>query len=117
MDKINEDRVGTILLEAAEQCERLHLPELLPVQKLQTAVGAFDGDIYWAAEHVGGKFGEHQVKSGSAVLIGPEGGFSEKERAFLSAQSKVVPVGLGSYILRAETAVVAVLSRFFDHIK
>jgi len=45
-----------------------------------------------------------------AILIGPEGGFSEKERARLRAMPQVVPVSLGPRILRAETAAVAALT-------
>jgi 16S rRNA (uracil1498-N3)-methyltransferase len=45
-----------------------------------------------------------------AILIGPEGGFSEGERARLSAMSQACPVALGPRILRAETAAVAALT-------
>jgi len=44
------------------------------------------------------------------LLIGPEGGFSEEERAALQKQSNVVRLSLGPRILRADTAAVAALA-------
>ena len=125
VDKINMDRASTILLEASEQCERLDIPKIAPIEKLEDAVArmATEGQtIFWCAEHVGGSWlnslhnneHTHYVKSGDAILIGPEGGFSENERASLAAQKHVHPVGLGAHILRVDTAVVAALSRYFE---
>jgi 16S rRNA (uracil1498-N3)-methyltransferase len=45
-----------------------------------------------------------------AILIGPEGGFSDRERLRLRAMPQVVPVSLGPRILRADTAAVAALT-------
>jgi 16S rRNA (uracil1498-N3)-methyltransferase len=45
-----------------------------------------------------------------AILVGPEGGFAEEERAALLKRPKVVRIGLGPRILRADTAAVAVLA-------
>ena len=47
-----------------------------------------------------------------AILIGPEGGFSEAERARLRALPFVTPIALGPRILRADTAAVAALTLF-----
>ena len=44
------------------------------------------------------------------ILVGPEGGFSDDERALLLAQSFVIPISLGPRILRADTAAVAALA-------
>lgn len=51
-----------------------------------------------------------QWKGGVAVLIGPEGGFTQEERRMLRACAFVIPVSLGPRILRAETAVIAALT-------
>lgn len=117
VDKLNAERVRLLLIEAAEQCGRLSVPVLLPVRKLVDAVSDFGQsgqNIFHAAEQIGGKWGDSQPKNGDALLIGPEGGFSDKERIFLEKQAHVMPVGLGSHILRADTAVVAGLSRFYQ---
>ena len=45
-----------------------------------------------------------------AVLIGPEGGFEEEERALLLAQPFVLPISLGPRVMRADTAAVAALA-------
>ena len=47
-----------------------------------------------------------------AILVGPEGGFSERERAMLNSEKQVFPISLGPRILRADTAVVAALTFF-----
>lgn len=116
VDKINAERVRSLLVEASEQCERLDVPELLSVKKLKDVVEDTSATIYWAAEHIGGKWGAHKSETGQAILIGPEGGFSEAERDYLKGLKHVQPVGLGSYILRADTAVVAALSRFNENL-
>ena len=46
----------------------------------------------------------------SAILIGPEGGFTDDERAMLRAHKFVVPVALGPRILRADTAALSLLT-------
>ena len=45
-----------------------------------------------------------------AVLVGPEGGFAEEERALLLKQSFVLPISLGPRLMRADTAAVAALA-------
>jgi 16S rRNA (uracil1498-N3)-methyltransferase len=116
VDKLNTERVEAMLVEAVEQCERLEVPQLLPIMPLKQVVESAAGHIFWCAEHVGGKWGEKNPTAGDSLLIGPEGGFSEKERLWLKEQKNVQPVGLGTHILRADTAVVAACSRFYDHI-
>ena len=50
------------------------------------------------------------IKPPCAVLIGPEGGFTDKEREFLRAKPCVAPISLGPRILRADTAALSVLA-------
>lgn len=114
-DKINVERVETLLVEATEQCERLHLPQILPVMKLEKAVEQAR-PVFWCAEHVRGNW-QGEVSPPAAILVGPEGGFSDAEKAWLATQKNVTPVGLGTHILRVDTAVVAALSRFYNQLK
>lgn len=115
-DKVNQERVQALLVEASEQCERLSIPTLHGVQGLEKAVKEFGGKVFWCAEHIGGKWQKDEPSnSGDALLIGPEGGFSPAEKAWLKDCINVIPVGLGSFILRADTAVCAGLSRFFEY--
>ena len=127
VDKINTDRAQTILLEASEQCERLDIPQIAPIAKLQDIILNMQKEgqkVFWCAEHVGGAWQNslhnnghnNYVKSGDAILVGPEGGFSENERTWLAEQTHVQPVGLGAHILRVDTAVVAALSRYFENV-
>ncbi|MBW2495221.1 MAG: RsmE family RNA methyltransferase, partial [Deltaproteobacteria bacterium] len=67
---------------------------------------AGDGTSSWE-KYAGGPGAEPPT---SAVLIGPEGGFSEAERARLAALPFARPVALGPRILRADTAAVAALA-------
>lgn len=122
------DRFQRIALEAAEQTERLDLPEITDLQSLATALeGLADGTLIVFCDEAGdevdapwggqagragpiaeilGKLGDAPV----AILIGPEGGFTPQERAWLRGRSDTAAVSLGPRILRAETAAVAALS-------
>jgi 16S rRNA (uracil1498-N3)-methyltransferase len=106
-DKLNDERVQALIVEAAEQCERASLPVLHPVMPLTAAVSAAAGRVFWCAERGPGVWGAVKPAAGDGVLVGPEGGFSDPEKAFLAAHSKVTPVGLGAYVLRVDTAAAA----------
>lgn len=117
VNKINEERVQTLLIEASEQCERLDIPQLLPLVSLKQAVEKYPGTIFWADEVEGGKWGNHESHTGDAILIGPEGGFSAKEREYLQGISNIQLVGLGVNILRADTAAAVAIGLFFEGCK
>lgn len=106
------ERWGTILREAAEQCGRGRIPELLPVMELDDAV-RYAGKEYktrllpWEGErrsHIK-EYLRGNSSANTVVLIGPEGGFSEEEVAF-AVKAGFTPVTLGERILRMETAAV-----------
>lgn len=117
VDKLNTERIESLLIEASEQCERLSIPTVHNITPLEKIVPEFGGRIFWCAEHVGGKWGNEETKDGDAILVGPEGGFSARERNWLKDCINVIPVGLGKFILRADTAVCAALSRFYESYK
>jgi 16S rRNA (uracil1498-N3)-methyltransferase len=110
------DRFRKIALEAAEQTERLDLPEIADVASLDAALGGLPagtalifcdeaGDARPAAALMADLNGQD-----AALLIGPEGGFTPEERAFLRDRPGTHPVSLGPRILRAETAAIAAMA-------
>jgi len=106
----NVERAQAIIVEAAEQCERLTLPRLLPLAGLKQSVEG-QALVYWAAERELAATWSNSTQGDGAVLVGPEGGFSAAEKNWLKQRPQVRPVCLGQNILRADTAVVAVLSQ------
>ena len=122
--RVRADRLQKIALEAAEQTERLDLPLVHEAKPLETALDDVDPGrtVFFCDEGAEDGSDEHDriqpmltalqasENQSAALLVGPEGGFSDDERAMLHARSGVVPVSLGPRVLRAETAVVAALA-------
>jgi 16S rRNA (uracil1498-N3)-methyltransferase len=110
VDRLNLDRLRAHSIEAAEQCERTALPELAEPQKLAKILAAWPANrsLFFADEGGGEAFAASPGPA--AVLIGPEGGFTEEERAAIRAVDQARPFSLGPRILRADTAVVAAIS-------
>lgn len=106
---INEDRIRTQIIEAAEQCERMDAPELLPLRPLKEILRGTE--LLACIERMDAESLEEAIPEKGAVsfLIGPEGGFSEEEKNILSGTAGIKPVSLGPRILRSETAAVVVL--------
>lgn len=110
--KINEPRLRQQIAEAAEQCERMDMPALSPLMPLDTALAAWNGGkITVCLERVDApRLVASAGNARQAFLVGPEGGFTEKERAAFASSSAFSPVSLGDGILRAETAAIVCLS-------
>ena len=108
----NLDRAKTIVSEASEQSERLTCPEVLDPVSLKDLFYHLpkEAKIFFLSER--GVSDEKQDNKNILpyFLVGPEGGFSDEEVKFLSAQKQVFSLHLGNTILRAETASIAVLS-------
>jgi 16S rRNA (uracil1498-N3)-methyltransferase len=115
-ERTNVARLAAIAAEAAEQTGRLDVPEIVPPQKLDRLIADWPedqplmfcdeaGDAAPALEALAGR-----PRGPWGVLIGPEGGFTQRERALIRALAGAIPVSLGPRILRADTAAIAALT-------
>jgi 16S rRNA (uracil1498-N3)-methyltransferase len=112
---VNIERLQAIATEAAEQCERLDVPQVLSPQPLEGLLAGWDTRRLMFCDEAGDAQPALSALAGRgsgpwAVLIGPEGGFAPEERARLRALEAVVPVTLGPRILRADTAAISAIS-------
>ncbi len=115
-ERIRQDRLQAHAVEAAEQCGAVFVPEVVELQPLTKVLDAWDARaLVFADEGLAGPSSASaavlaEAAPPAAILVGPEGGFSETERARLRGMEQVVPVALGPRILRADTAAVSVLT-------
>ncbi|MEM9343530.1 MAG: 16S rRNA (uracil(1498)-N(3))-methyltransferase [Pseudomonadota bacterium] len=112
-ERIRRDRLQSHAVEAAEQCGGTFVPEVADLQKLSDVLTDWPSDrhlLFCDEALVGTPTAALQKlpKGPWAIVIGPEGGFSEAERARL--YSKAHGISLGPRILRADTAAVAALT-------
>jgi 16S rRNA (uracil1498-N3)-methyltransferase len=115
-ERVNLERMRANAIEAAEQCGILHVPDVAEPVKMAALLAAWDAgrtlvfcdegaeiaSPLAALEGVGG--------DRLAVLVGPEGGFSQEERVLLLGKPYTRAISLGPRILRADTAAVAALA-------
>jgi 16S rRNA (uracil1498-N3)-methyltransferase len=118
--RVNTERLQANATEAAEQCERLSVPEVFDHTSLEKTLNAWDegrtllfcdesgqgAPILEALQHA--KAQKEQQSWG--ILIGPEGGFSQAELKLIHSKKFTLPVSLGPRILRADTAALAALT-------
>jgi 16S rRNA (uracil1498-N3)-methyltransferase len=110
VERLNLDRLRAHIVEAAEQCERTALAELAEPRKLGGILAAWPaGRILYFADETGGE-PLSPTREPAAILVGPEGGFTEEERAAIRALPQARPVSLGPRILRADTAALAAIA-------
>jgi 16S rRNA (uracil1498-N3)-methyltransferase len=131
-ERVNTERMRANAIEAAEQCGILAIPEIGEPLALERAVAALEparvlifcdegaetaDPVRALTEHVRGSAGNPPEAGRErlrvvplAVVNGPEGGFSEAERALLTRRPNTVRIALGPRILRADTAAVAALT-------
>lgn len=112
--RINRERLSANIVEACEQCGILAVPDIVDPVSLGDLLGALEGrTLVVADEALAGEAGDAvaAIRAAApplAVLVGPEGGFSEAERALFAPRA--VRVSLGPRVLRADTAAVALLA-------
>ncbi|MGQ0661745.1 16S rRNA (uracil(1498)-N(3))-methyltransferase [Sphingosinicella sp.] len=114
VDRLNLDRLRAHAIEAAEQCDRTALPRLDAPARLKTALESwYEGRALYFADEAGGAPMIEVARPGpAAILIGPEGGFTDEERALIRAHPAACAITLGPRILRADTAALAAISQW-----
>jgi 16S rRNA (uracil1498-N3)-methyltransferase len=118
-ERLNRERLHGIAIAAAEQSERLSVPEVRPAEPLPHILAHWPPDRRLivcdetgAGVPVAAALAGLPEAAPAAVLVGPEGGFSETELDALGKLPIVTRVGLGPRVLRAETAALAALAVF-----
>ncbi len=114
MQKVNTERLAAHAREAAEQCERLNVPEVAAAVTLEKLLQGWPQDrkLFLCAERkeAPSLLVAAKGEGPCALLIGPEGGFAPEELTQIMALPQAVTVSLGPRILRAETAAIAALA-------
>jgi 16S rRNA (uracil1498-N3)-methyltransferase len=106
--RVNLERLSAIATEAAEQCERLMVPDVhgaLPLDRV-LATWPTERALFTAMERTNAP-GLHAATGPAGLLVGPEGGWTDEERRLLLSYGFVYPISLGQLVLRAETASLA----------
>src|SRR5499427_3109964 len=118
VSRVNGERMRANVIEAAEQCGILSLADVADPVPLERFLGARDGERLLVfcdeaaevADPLAALRMEQPGVHGVDLLVGPEGGFAEEERAMLLRQPRTLRLSLGPRILRADTAGVAALA-------
>jgi 16S rRNA (uracil1498-N3)-methyltransferase len=112
-ERVRIARLEAIAIEAAEQCGRTTLPAIDAPLALDQFLSSLDGRRLYFADEAGGEPVATTLAPGpAAILIGPEGGFADEERASIRGAPGAVAISLGPRILRAETAALAALTAY-----
>ncbi len=105
------ERAHKIIIEAAEQCGRSDIPTVREPMLLQTAISDYKDSVNLVVCQQGEE-GYKQSERPVGLLVGPEGGWSDKEKTLFKDQ-ELVHLGLGEFTLRAETASVTSIARLY----
>jgi 16S rRNA (uracil1498-N3)-methyltransferase len=115
--RVNVERLRANAIEACEQCGVIWAPEVAAPVTLEKALASWPRErlIVFCDEEAPqasplDELAEATAESGLGLLVGPEGGFDDDERAMIIAAPRVVRLSLGPRILRADTAAVAALA-------
>ncbi len=115
--RVNLERLRANAIEACEQCGVIWVPEVVAPERLEKALADWPPGrlIVFCDEEAPqasalDALGEVGAENGVGLLVGPEGGFDDDERAAILAAPRVLRLSLGPRILRADTAAVAALT-------
>ena len=115
-ERVNVERLRSNVIEAAEQCNLVALPQVLDPEPLGHVIAAWPKErhLIFCDESIRPSNPLsvlRSIKPGPlALLIGPEGGFAPEEQKLLASQSFVSSISLGPRIIRADTAAIAALA-------
>ena len=122
INKFKDERLKNIAIEASEQSERLTIPKFKTLTSLEILLENWQDDrtiIFCDESHKGIHIAKAAMEADTnkkyAILIGPEGGFSDTERETLYNHPFVISVSLGRNILKADTAAISAVS-FWENI-
>ena len=114
--RVNLERLKANAIEACEQCGVIWTPDIAPVETLDQALAHWPKDrlLVFCDEEAPqasplDALARAKADGGVSLLVGPEGGFDEAERAAILATPGALRLSLGPRILRADTAAVAAL--------
>jgi 16S rRNA (uracil1498-N3)-methyltransferase len=118
VSRVNGERMRANVIEAAEQCGILSLAEVAEPVPLDRYLGQRDSQrlLVFCDEAADVENPLQALQGGPTplngidIVIGPEGGFAEEERALLLRQARILRLSLGPRVLRADTAAVAALA-------
>ncbi len=109
--KINKERLKKVIIEAAEQSNRITVPSIEDPQKLKSILNNDMDLIFTDLNTTNRKIDIKKITTKpTCLIIGPEGDFSEKEREEILRFNDVQPIKINDNILRSETAVISALS-------
>ncbi len=118
-ERLNRERLAAHAIAAVEQSERLSVPEIRAAERLSKLLSDWDSsrslvvcDETGGGEPIADAVGKLPPGGPAALLIGPEGGFTQRELDAFADLPFVTRVGLGPRVLRAETAALAALAAF-----
>ena len=109
--KLNEKRINKIIIEASEQSNRLKVPKLEEILKLDNFL-KFNQKINIIFGDLNTNNNKFTIKNTEplCILIGPEGDFTTKEREKILRLKNIIPLKINENILRAETAAISMIS-------
>lgn len=109
--KINLARINKIVIEAAEQSNRLDIPKIEKLTKFKNFLKENKNtNIIFGDLNTNNVKFDFKDEKPVCVLIGPEGDFTEDERSMILNQKNITPIKINENILRSETAAISMLS-------
>ena len=109
--KLNDKRLNKIIIEASEQSNRIKVPSLDKLTKLDAFLKSNQKtNIIFGDLNTNNKKIDIKSKNPLCVLIGPEGDFSLKERENILKLKNIIPLKINDNILRSETAAISMIS-------
>jgi 16S rRNA (uracil1498-N3)-methyltransferase len=119
-DRVKLSRLSAHAIEAAEQCGGTYIPKIEELQKIYEVLENFPQDrrlLFCDEKLQASEVNLENLKKGKwAILVGPEGGFSEIERNYLKGLKFTFSISLGPRILRADTAAVTAISLWQNYL-